>query len=185
MSDRGVVQGTRRRRSISESGHPRLNSTVLDSDLVFDEHDLVNTRNNVTHQSQPIISDETGGFIELPMWVGTGTWLQTRRFPTNSDKEHIISIKLETLKGKISEWQHIIEFDLITIDKADHNQLKGEIHSLYQESIYAHAPEKLSYDVIGLISLIDRVKNTALRLIRNDECMAETARVNNIIASNA
>ena len=65
-----------------------------------------------------------------------------RRFPINSDKEHIISSKLETLiRGKISEWQHIIEIDLITIVsiKADHNQLKGEIHSLYQESIYAHA----------------------------------------------
>ena len=42
MSDRGVVCGTRRRRSISDSGHSRLNSTILDSDLVSDEHDLVN-----------------------------------------------------------------------------------------------------------------------------------------------
>ena len=155
MSDRGVVRGTRRRRSISESGHPRLNSTILDSDLVFDENDLINTRNNVTHQSQPIISnDSPGGFIESPMWVGTGTRLQTRQFPANIDKEHIISSKLETLREKISGWQHIIKYDLITIDsiKADHNQLKGEIHSLYQESIYAHASVKLSYDIIGLIS---------------------------------
>ena len=51
MSDRGVVRGTRRRRSISESGHPRLDSTILDSDLVFAEHDLVNTRNNLTQRS--------------------------------------------------------------------------------------------------------------------------------------
>ena len=35
-----------------------------------------------------------------------------------------------------------------------------------------------------MISLIDRVKNAALRLIRNHERMAETAPVNNIIASN-
>ena len=42
MSDRGVVRGTRRRRSISDSGHSRLNSTILDSDLVSDSHDLVN-----------------------------------------------------------------------------------------------------------------------------------------------
>ena len=61
MSDRGVVRGTRRRRSISESGHPRLNSTILDSDLVFDDNDLFNTRNNVTHQSQPIISNDSPG----------------------------------------------------------------------------------------------------------------------------
>ena len=188
MSDRGVVRGTRRRRSISESGHPRLNSTILDSDLVFDENDLINTRNNVTHQSQPIISnDSLGGFIESPMWVGTGTRLQTRKFPANSDQEHIISSKFKTLRDQISEWQYIIKYDLITVDsfKADHKRLKGEIHSLYQESIYAHASEKVSYDIIGLISLIDWVKNAELRLIRNELCMAETACINNVIASNA
>ena len=116
MSDREVVRGTRRR-SISESGHPRLNSTILDSDLVFDDNDLFNTRNNVTHQSQPIISnDSPEGFIESPMWVGTGTRLQARKLPANSDQEIDISNKFETLRGKISEWQNIIEFDLITVD---------------------------------------------------------------------
>ena len=163
----GVVGGTRRR-SISESGHPRLNSTILDSDLVFDDNDLFNTRNNVTHQSQPIISnDSPEGFIESPMWVGTGTRLQARKLPANSDQEIIISNKFETLRGKISEWQNIIEFDLITVDsiKADHKLLKGEIHFLYQEALYAHVSDKLSYDVIGLISLIDRVRNAALRYI--------------------
>ena len=67
MSDRGVVRGTRRRRSISESGHSRLNSTVLNSDLVFDELDLVGTRDSVTHRSQPMVSDETGG-LSNPLW---------------------------------------------------------------------------------------------------------------------
>ena len=52
--------------------------------------------------------------------------------------------------------------------KADHNLLKGEIHSLYQEALYAPVSDKLSYDVIGLISLIDRVRNAALRYIRNE-----------------
>ena len=99
MSDRGEVRGTRRRRSISKSGHPRLNSTILDSDLVFDENDLINTGNNVTHRSQPIISnDSPGGFIESPMWVGTGTRLQTRKLPANSDQEHIVSGKFGSLK---------------------------------------------------------------------------------------
>ena len=151
MSDRGVVRGTRRRRSISESGHPRLNSTILDSDLVFDENDLINTGNNVTHRSQPIISnDSPGGFIESPMWVGTGTRLQTRKLPANSDQEHIVSGKFGSLKERIAEWQSIIEYDLITDDSinADHKRLKGEIHSLYQEAIYACASEKLSYDII-------------------------------------
>ena len=63
--------------------------------------------------------------------------------------------------------------------------MKEELQSLYQESIYAHAPEKLSYDIIGLMSLIDRVKTAALGLIQNKECMAEMARVNNVIANNA
>ena len=116
MSNRGVV-----RRSISESGHPRLNSTVLDSDLVFDEHELVN--------------------------------------------------KFKTLRIKISAWESIIKYELHTVDsiKANHNRLKGEIQSLYQESIYAHASVKLSYDIIELVSLIVRIKSAALRLIRNDK----------------
>ena len=116
MSDRGVVRGTRRR-SISESGHPRLNSRIIDNDLVFDDNDLFNTRNNVSHQSQQIISNDLPeGFIESPMWVGTGTRLQARKLPANSDQEIIISNKFETLREQISEWQAIIEFELITID---------------------------------------------------------------------
>ena len=43
----------------------------------------------------------------------------------------------------------------------------------------------LNYDIIDLISLIDHVKNATLRLIWNDEGMAETVHVNNIIACNA
>ena len=113
--------------------------------------------------------------------------MQTRRFPVNSDKEFLILSKLESLKLDISNWQSIIEYDLITVEsiKNDHKLLKGEIQALYQESIYAHAPERLSYDIIGLVSLIDRLKIAALRLIRNEEHMAETARVNNVIANNA
>ena len=116
MSDRGVVRGTMRRRSISESGHPRLNSRILDSDLVFDGHDLINTRNNVIHQSQPVIGDETGSFIESPLGIGISTRLQARRLPTNSDQELLISNKLDSLKGEISHWQNIIEFELITVE---------------------------------------------------------------------
>ena len=123
MSNRGVVRGTRRRRSISDSGHPRLNSTILNSDLVSDEHDLVN--------------------------------------------------KFETLRIKISAWESIIKYELHSIDsiKANHNQLIREIQSLYQESIHAHASVRLSYDIIGLLSLISWIKNAAIRLIRNDKGM--------------
>ena len=59
MSDQGVIWSTRRR-SNSESGQPRLNSTSIDYELVFNDNDLSNTWNNLSHQSQPIIS------IDLP-----------------------------------------------------------------------------------------------------------------------
>ena len=97
MSDQGVVQGTRQG-SNSESGHPRLNSTSIDNDLVFNDNDLSNTRNNPSHQSQQIIFGELPeGFIESPMWVGTGTRLQARKLPTNSDQEIFILNKLDSL----------------------------------------------------------------------------------------
>ena len=126
MSDRGVVHGTRWRRSVSEPGHPSVNSTVLDSDLVLDKHDLVN--------------------------------------------------KLKTLKIKISAWQSVINYELPTIDniKANHIQLKGEILSLYHESILAHTSEKLSYDIIDLISVIAGIKGAGLRLIQSQEGVNET-----------
>ena len=53
---------------------------------------------------------------------------------------------------------------------------------LYRKALCAHVSEKLSYDVIDLISLIDRVRTAALRYIQNEEQMAEKACVNNIIA---
>ena len=97
MSDQEVVRGTRRR-SNSESGHPRLNSTSIDNELVFNDSDLSNTRNNLSHQSQQIISgDLPEGYIESPMWVGTGTQLQAKKLPANSDQEVVISTKLENL----------------------------------------------------------------------------------------
>ena len=89
--------------SNSESGHPRLNSTSIENELVFNDNDLSNTRNNLSHQSQQIISDDfPEDYIESPMWVGTGTRLQARKLPANSDQEVIISNKLETLCLKIS-----------------------------------------------------------------------------------
>ena len=62
------------------------------------------------------------------------------------------------------QWQSIIDYELITVDsiKIDHKKFKEDIQSLYQESIYGHVCAKLSYEIIGLISLIDRVKNAAL-----------------------
>ena len=90
MSNQGVIRSTRWS-SNSESGHPRLKSTSLNNELVFNNSDL-------SHQSQQIISvDLPQGYIESPMWVGTGTRLQARKLPANSDQEIIISSKLENL----------------------------------------------------------------------------------------
>ena len=147
-----------------------------------------NTQNNVSHQSQQIISNDLPeGFIESPMWVGTGTRLQARKLPANSEQEIVISNKLEILRSKISEWHASIEYDLITFDgiNTEHSVLKGNTHSLYQEALYARVSDKLSYDIIGLVSLIDRVKHAAHRYIRNEEHIAETTRVSTLIASNA
>ena len=97
MSDQGVVRGTRRRYN-SESGHPRLNSTSIDNDLVFNDNALSKARNNLSHQSQQIISGEIQeDYIESPMWVGTGSRLQARKLTANSDKRIVISSKLEDL----------------------------------------------------------------------------------------
>ena len=94
---------------------------------------------------------------------------------------------MDSIKGEIAHWQSIIDYNLITVEgvRIDHKRLKEGIQSLNQESIYTHVSTKLSYEIIGLISLIDRVRNAALRLIRNEERIAEAARVTGVIASNA
>ena len=64
MSNQRAMRSARRR-SNSESGHPRLNSTSIDNDLVFNDTDMSNTRNNLSHQSQQIISvNMPEGYIE-------------------------------------------------------------------------------------------------------------------------
>ena len=107
--------------------------------------------------------------------------------PANSDQEIIISNKLEDLRLKISNWQILIDNDdkLITFDSinTDHNALKGNIHSLYLEALYARVTDKLSYDVIGLVGLIDRIKRAAHRYIRNEEQIANAQRISNNITS--
>ena len=132
MSDRGVVWGTRPM-SISESGPPRLSSTSIHDDLVFNDNDLSGARNNLSHQSQQIISSENPeGFIESPMWVGAGTRLQVRKLPANSDLETIISNKFRILQSKIAEWQHLFDYEPITFEgiNTDFNVIKRNINAL-------------------------------------------------------
>ena len=88
MSDQREMQSTRRR-SNSESGHPRLNSTITDNDLVFNDTDLSNTRNNLSHQSQQIISvDMPESYIESPLLCGTR--LQARKLPADSIRKLLL-----------------------------------------------------------------------------------------------
>ena len=108
-----------------------------------------------------------------------------KKLPANRDQEVIISNKLETLRLKISNWQTAIDKDPITFDgiDTDHSVLKRDIHSLYQEALYAQVTDKLSYDIIGLVALIDRVKRAANRYLRNEERIASTRLISNIVAS--
>ena len=98
----------------------------------------------------------TEGYIESPMWVGTGTRLQARKLPADNNQEIVIVSKLENLQLKISNWQTAIDKEPITFEgiKADHNVLKGDIHSLYQEALYACVTDKLSYDIIELVTYL-------------------------------
>ena len=56
------------------------------------------------------------------MGAGISTRLQARRLPIDSDQELLISNKLDSIKGEISHWQSIIDYDLITVDdvRIDH-----------------------------------------------------------------
>ena len=116
------------------------------------------------------------GYIESPMWVGTGTSLQARKLLADSNQEIVIASKLENIRIKIATWQKVIDEDPITFEgiKNNHDELKGAIHSLYQEALYARVTDKLSYDIIGLVALIDHVKWAADRYIRNENRIANT-----------
>ena len=111
----------------------------------------------MSHQSQQIIpSGLPEGFIEYHMWVGTGTRLQAR----------MIS-KLEIIRANIATWQRDIDEEPITFEgiKFKYIELKGSIHPLYQEALYGRVTDKLSYDIISLIDLINHVKRAADRYI--------------------
>ena len=94
-------------------------------------------RNNLSHQSQPIISHENPeSYSESPMWIGIGPRLQIRNLPVNNESETVVSHKFEILQSDIARWQHLIDYEPITYEgvSTDHNLLKGKINSLYQEA---------------------------------------------------
>ena len=79
----------------------------------------------------------------------------------------------------MSTWQTAIDDEPITFEgiNDDHNVLKGDIHSLYQEALSARVTDKLSYEIIGLVALIDGVKQAANRYLRNEEQIANTTTI--------
>ena len=138
MSDQRASRGARRW-SNSESGPSRLNSTSFEDKLFADNADLSLNRNNLCHQSQQIIPHGLpDGFIKSPMWVGTGTRLQARNLPANSEQPAFIESKLEIIRANIATWQKDIDEEPITFEGINtrYVSLKGSIHSLYQEALY-------------------------------------------------
>ena len=65
--------------------------------------------------------------LKFLLWVGTGTQLQARKLPANSDQEMVITSKLENVHIKVDSWQKVIDEDPITFEgiKNHHDELKG------------------------------------------------------------
>ena len=45
------------------------------------------------------------------MWVGTGTRLEARKLPTDSDQLAVIASKFEGVRAKIANWQRVNDDD--------------------------------------------------------------------------
>ena len=110
--------------------------------------------------------------LESDRSSATNTTLYSDLVPNEDD----LIFKFKALEIKISAWQCFVNHDpSITIDliKTHHIELNENIHSLHVESILAHTSEKLSYDIIELVSVIDRIKEAGFRLIRGQEPVIE------------
>ena len=135
------------------------------------------------HQSQQTIpTDLPEGFIESPMWVGTGIRLQVRRLPTGNDRQALIQTQYDGICDNIRAWQIKIYEDPITFEgiNAQFVRLKGSIHSFYQEALYSRVTDKLSYDIISLIGQISCVKRAADTYIRMENRIASTSLNNSV-----
>ena len=177
MSNPGAAGGTRWQ-SCSESGPSRLNSSTFDDKLFAENADLSINGNNLSNQSQQAIPiDLPEGFIASPMWVGIGTRLQVRKLAAGTDQQAFVESKYECIRESIATWQRDIDEEPIIFEgiNTQHVSLKGSIYSLYQEALYSCVTDKLSYDIISLTGLNDRVKRATNKYIRNE---------NRIVSSN-
>ena len=169
MSDQEASKKSRRP-SIFESGPTRLNSTSFEDDLFIENSDLSLNRNRL-HQSQQTIPHELPeGFIESPMWVGTGTGLQVRKLPASIELESSIQSQYDIICGNIAAWQRDIDEEPISIEgiQSQFVSFQGSIHSLYQNALCSRVTDKLSYDIINTIGLLERIKKAANRYIRHE-----------------
>ena len=71
--------------------------------------------------------------------MGRGTRLQARKLPANKDQQAFIDSKFEIIRAKIATWQRDIDEEPITLEgiKTEYDALKGSIHLLYQNALYA------------------------------------------------
>ena len=110
--------------------------------------------------------------LESDRSSATSTTLYSDLVPNEDD----LIFKFKIIKIKISAWQCFVNHDpSITIDliKSHHIELNGNIQSLHIEFILAHTSEKLSYDIIELVSVIDLIKKAGFRLILGQEPVIE------------
>ena len=116
------------------------------------------------------------------MWLGMGTRLQVRIVPAGIDRQSLIQTQYDGICEIIRAWQIQIDEDPITFEgiNAQFVSLKESIHSLYQEALYCQVTDKLSYDIISLIGLIDCVKRVADRYIQTENKIASTS-LNNCV----
>ena len=135
--------------------------------MIFNR-DLSFNRNRLHQNQQTIPHELPEEFIESPMWVGTGTCLQVRKLPTSIEQEPSIQSQYDIIRWNIAAWQRDIDEEPIPIEGIQTRfvYFQGSIHSLYQNVLCSRVTDKLSYNIINTIGLLECIKKAANRYIR-------------------
>ena len=134
------------------SGRPRLNSTSFDDELVFNNADLSLNRNNLSHQAQEIISPGLPkGFIESPMWVGSGTRLQARKLSAIVINKHLLILNLRLFVQRLPLGRGILMNNLLLLRGLKLNMMSWR--DLFIHSIRTHYTLKwlINFHMISLV----------------------------------
>ena len=104
------------------------------------------------------------------MWVGTGTCLQVRKLPASIELESLIQSQYDIIRENIAAWQRDIDEEPISIEgiQSQFVSFQGSIHSLYQNALCSRVTDKLSYDIINTIGLLECIKKATNRYIRRE-----------------